>query len=414
MTMLRRILTVLISLTIVSFAQSADDDIQKGKIRKIDVDKGIVTLVNVDGKEYEAVVTEKTRFMNASGQAMKDGLKDRAVKEGIPVMFKVIVNDGKATLVGMKLIDPSAPMGPRPDPVDTSKFKPLAELGNDEYHGYKGGLYPDGKSTRPADHEKAGLARAKLVQPRDADGKPSADGKIVLLSVGMSNTTQEFSGFIRLAKDDPEKNPKLVLVDGAQGGMTAAAIKDPESGSGSRFWTTIDKRLKDADVTREQVQVVWIKEADAQPSQGFPKYAQTLQAELKHIVQLIHKRFSNVQLVYLSSRTYAGWATTRLNPEPYAYESGFSVKWLIEDQIKGDKELNYDSSKGEVKAPWLSWGAYLWANGEKKRSDGFRYEKNDFGNDGTHPSASGVRKVAGLLLDFFKTDTTTKGWFLKS
>jgi hypothetical protein len=31
--------------------------------------------------------------------------------------------------------------------------------------------------------------------------------------------------------------------------------------------------------------------------------------------------------------------------------------------------------------------------------------------DGTHPSASGVRKVAQLLMDFFSADSTAKTWF---
>ena len=33
--------------------------------------------------------------------------------------------------------------------------------------------------------------------------------------------------------------------------------------------------------------------------------------------------------------------------------------------------------------------------------------------DGTHESPSGQRKVGQLLLRFFKTDPTTRGWFLK-
>jgi hypothetical protein len=162
------------------------------------------------------------------------------------------------------------------------------------------------------------------------------------------------------------------------------------------------------------VQVAWIKEADAGPKQGFPKYAQTLQAELKQIVQLMHKRFPNLQLVYLSSRTYGGYATTALNPEPYAFESGFSVKWLIEEQLKADKELNFDPKKGEVKAPWLSWGPYLWANGTTKNSDGLAYEQSDFGPDGTHPTQEGQKKIAAHMLKFFKADSTAKPWFLRT
>jgi hypothetical protein len=298
--------------------------------------------------------------------------------------------------------------------ADTSKLKPLTELGTGDYHGFPGGLYPGGKNERPADHETAGLALAQLVQPLDADGKPSANGKIVLLSVGMSNTTQEFSTFKRVADDDRDKNAKLVIVDGAQGGMSANRIINPEdNGSGTRYWTTVDQRLKSAGVSRAQVQVAWIKQADPGPTQGFPKYALLLQAELRQLVQHLHHRFPNLKLAYLSSRIYGGYAKTSLNPEPYAYESAFAVKWLIDEQLKGGPALNFDPAKAAVKAPWLSWGPYLWANGTTKRADGLSYEESDFAGDGTHPSAAGQRKVAGHLLHFFKTDSTAKSWFLR-
>src|SRR6185436_19532423 len=145
-------------------------------------------------------------------------------------------------------------------------------------------------------------------------------------------------------------NPRVQFVNGAQGGMTAAAIQDPDDGRrGKQYWDTVDQRLQQAGVSRDQVQVIWIKQADAGPNQGFPKYATTLQEELARIVQLLPGRYPNVKLVYLSSRTYGGYAKTPLNPEPYAYEYGFSVKWLIEQQLKGDAGLNYDPKKGAVK-----------------------------------------------------------------
>jgi hypothetical protein len=195
--------------------------------------------------------------------------------------------------------------------------------------------------------------------------------------------------------------------------MTARAIQDPDDDhQGTRYWNTVDERLEDAGVTRAQVQAVWIKQADARPDQGFPRYAKTLQAELTKIVQVLAQRFPNLKLVYLSSRTYGGYAKTPLNPEPYAYESGFSVKWLIERQLRGDKALNYDPSRGKVTASWLSYGPYLWANGKTKRADGFSYDEEDFAGDGTHESPSGQRKVGKLMLQFFKTDTTTGGWFV--
>jgi hypothetical protein len=213
---------------------------------------------------------------------------------------------------------------------------------------------------------------------------------------------------------EEDTNPRLVFVNGAQGGMTAAAIQDPEdNGRGTKYWSTVDDRLKAAGVTRAQVQVIWIKQADAGPTQGFPAYAQKLQEELARIVQLLPNRFPNIKLVYLSGRTYGGFAKTPLNPEPYAYESGFSVKWLIEQQLQGDPALNYDAKRGPVTAPRLSWGPYLWDNGVIPRADGYRPEESDFAGDGTHHAGPGIDKMGILLLQFFQTDSTGRPWFVR-
>ena len=104
-----------------------------------------------------------------------------------------------------------------------------------------------------------------------------------------------------------------------------------------------------------------------------------------------------------------------LNPEPYAYESAFSVRSLIEDQIKGKTELNFDPKKGQVQSPLLLWGPYLWDDGvTPQKSDGLIWKREDLAGDGTHPSQSGRQKVAELLLTFLKTDVNAKGWFLRS
>lgn len=122
---------------------------------------------------------------------------------------------------------------------------------------------------------------------------------------------------------------------------------------------------------------------------------------------MLGDRFPNLQLAYLSSRSYGGYATSPLNPEPFAFESGFSVKWLIERQIDGDPALNFDAARGPVEAPWLAWGPYIWADGANPRADGLSYTRADFAADGTHPSPLGARKVAEQLLGFFKGDSTT-------
>jgi hypothetical protein len=101
-----------------------------------------------------------------------------------------------------------------------------------------------------------------------------------------------------------------------------------------------------------------------------------------------------------------------LNPEPYAYESGFAVRWLIERQIAGDSTLASEGPRAA--APWLAWGPYLWANGLTPRGDGLIWERSDFVNDGTHPSESGRRKVAEMLLAFFHNDPLARQWYLRA
>jgi lysophospholipase L1-like esterase len=62
----------------------------------------------------------------------------------------------------------------------------------------------------------------------------------------------------------------------------------------------------------------------------------------------------------------------------------------------------------------LLWGPYLWTDGMKGRAgDSMKWRKEDTRADGTHPSPSGQQKVAELLLTFFKSDGTSKGWFAK-
>ena len=48
------------------------------------------------------------------------------------------------------------------------------------------------------------------------------------------------------------------------------------------------------------------------------------------------------------------------------------------------------------------------------RSDGLYFEKTDYTDvDQMHHSAIGIQKMGQRLLTFFKTDPTTRGWFLK-
>ncbi|TDI12216.1 MAG: hypothetical protein E2P04_06170, partial [Acidobacteria bacterium] len=130
---------------------------------------------------------------------------------------------------------------------------PLNDLGAGLYLGEVGGLYPGGSNQRPANHD-LNLDRVGRVLLRDAQGNPDPQfGTIVLMSVGMSNTTQEFRAFQTLAGDDQERNAAVVLVDAAEGGQAAHTIADPDAA----YWNGVDQTLAASGVTPLQVQAVW-------------------------------------------------------------------------------------------------------------------------------------------------------------
>ncbi len=285
---------------------------------------------------------------------------------------------------------------------------PLIDFGNATYRGFQGGLYPNGFNERPASHTAAGLAIAQSIRPLNSSGNADASGKIVWLSIGMSNTTQETQAFLSLMETYPDKNPSLALVDGAVGGQGINEINNPAAS----YWNSVNKRLDASGFSAAQVQVIWFKEAEKFPSDtSFTTYPDALKQKFSSVMQILKSKFPNLKLCYLSSRIYGGYAATPENPEPYAWYSGWTVKRLIADQISGDASLSYQGSNAP--AAWLSWGPYAWANGSNPRSDGLLWLRSDFEADGTHPSGQGRQKVAQMLLQFFSTDETTKPWFLK-
>ena len=174
---------------------------------------------------------------------------------------------------------------------------------------------------------------------------PSASGRYVLLSIGISNTTQEFcsqgSGlpcdswtFMGQAATDIAVNrTALALVNGAAGGVTADRWVSAASPEYDRIR---DTRLVPQGFSERQVQIAWVKVANAQPAISLPAAqadASNLVQQMGNIARAMKSRYPNLRIIFFSSRIYAGYATTTLNPEPYAYESGLAVKWVVQAQI---------------------------------------------------------------------------------
>jgi hypothetical protein len=276
---------------------------------------------------------------------------------------------------------------------------PLTDLGSAQYFGFAGGLYPDGKNEPPSAYMEAGVAPGASVQPLDRGGKPSCSGKIAMMSIGMSNTSQQFSEFIRLANADARKNPSLVMIDAALNGAAATEIAMPYCD----YWMHVDRQLQRIEVSAAQLQVIWLKTALARDRRRFPENARLLQRTLRSILEILSAKFPQLKFVYISSRTYGGYSESDLSPEPGAFESAFAIKWLIEERI--------NNPSPDRSIPWVSWGPYLWANGLTPRSDGLIWERNDFELDGVHTSSQGALKVATMLLEFFQRDAAANLWF---
>lgn len=310
----------------------------------------------------------------------------------------------------------------------------LPDLGVRTYLGLEGGLYPGGSNVMPVAHATRGRERASQIRPLDVEGSASPSGKVVLLSVGMSNTSQEFCNppaenplicrgeqpFMPRAERDSEVNHhSLVIVNGARGGHAVDAWDHP---SDSIYDRVRDDVLLPQGLSEAQVQVIWLKQANrgssARPSlPSGDADAYVLVEALGRTIRTLKVRYPNLQHVFLSSRTYGGYAANpRTNsPEPYAYETGFAVKWLIEAQIRQVEAGVVDPRAGDLGpavAPWIAWGPYLWANGMEPRSDGLVWRREDFHADGIHPAPAGQGKVATMLLRSFKIAPERRCWFV--
>ncbi len=171
--------------------------------------------------------------------------------------------------------------------------------------------------------------------------------------------------------------------------------------------------LAKAGGTPAQVQVVWVLHA-LRETGPFPAYAQELQRYLEATARNLKVHFPNLKLAYYTSRERA-YIMYRKG-EPDCYEAGFSIRWMIAKQTKGEPDLNWDVTKGPVKAPLILWGPYFWCDGLKPRSDGLIWtccEPTTDVYNNPHPEASGAQKCADQLYAFFKTDPTATPWCLR-
>ena len=164
------------------------------------------------------------------------------------------------------------------------------------YLHFAGGLYGNGSNKVPASHDADGISAGAAVQSLDQNGNPSKTGAIVFLGIGMSNATEEFSAFISTAASTTGVNhTTLAMEDGATGaatacywtvalGPTGAACPDAKGVLLDNQYDRVRDTVlatattapsapngcggppnPDALLDGEQVQVLWIKNANPRP-----------------------------------------------------------------------------------------------------------------------------------------------------
>ncbi len=249
------------------------------------------------------------------------------------------------------------------------------------------GLYEDGNEM-PAPH----AARAPDVVP--------VGGVIGVVSLGMSNGSQEWARFMDVVAGQPFIAPSLRFADGAIGGEPMMNWADPAA----TVWNDSVARIQGDGLLPAQVQVVWMKmgsrlgELPVSQAARIEQERQWLRSTIANAAAV----FPNLKRIYISARIYAGYEDSVNHAEPQTgYDNGLAVRALVADAVAEDTAI------------WTGWGPYLWADGLTPRRDGLIWQCSDFEDDGVHPSASGEQKVADQLLDFFSSEPTACEWFLR-
>jgi hypothetical protein len=405
--------------------------------------------------------------------------------------------------------DPKIPL------TDMGQNRCYLGSGNNCSQGFRGGLFDGqfdtGCNNPPAMHDAVGRARAALVTPLDTNGAPSSSGKVVMLSVGMSNASYEFYGCSKVPSGGTDcsvcaasptqysvmgkfsslanRNTKLVLLNGAAGQQEASTWTDPNGSNYQRINQCSNYLGPQSGLSPNQVQVVWLKDVDVGPNQGttdvsLPGTAQSgvpnntadaywLEYNLSNMLRALKTNYPNLRQVFLSSRSYGGFVVDQTDPsrlEPFPYESGYGVKWLVKAQVDqmnsatnpsgcmvdvngGDLNSNVATSgQGTTctiglapTVPWIVWdqlpattslagSTYFWAFEDTSsarnvytNANGMKWPhsiptdptcnpstKDDdyFIADGQHPNPCGVNQVGTVLINYFSNSRYTSGWFL--
>jgi len=288
------------------------------------------------------------------------------------------------------------------------ELPPINELGSEKFMGKTGGLYPGGSNEMPESFYNDAITMAESIAPLSSNGNPDENGKIGMISIGASTVAMFGKSVESLIYNVPGINNNLTFVNGGVGGQDLNKIADQNG----RYWSKVDQEVINAGLTNEQIQVMWFQEDDLRnTTSAFPERADMLVESFIWHIQQMKKRYPNLKLLYLTGRHTTDYMPAKAKEkhrEPRAYLNGWACKWVIEEQINGNKELTYMGE--DAKSPLILWGPYFWTQGDITRKDGYSFTPDMVKTDGVHPNTLGEIKVANDLLDFWKADPVSSIW----
>jgi hypothetical protein len=245
----------------------------------------------------------------------------------------------------------------------------------------------------------------RLVE-RQAPTVTAVDGVLGVVCVGMSNGVQECNRWIQQVAGPwrAEVNPAVRIVNCAVGAHAIERWSDPAFDA--VLWDDcLTRRIVQAGVRPDQVRVIWHKAANqfgGPPGGGqLPPYPapnanyHLFMSNQRAFAARVRGKFTAVQAVYTTGRSYGGYVPGGPRGEPQAYEESHALNIWLRDNPSVD-------------GVWYGWGPYIWApacGSGVHNGAGVCYDQDDYRDDGVHPSTAGELKIARLLHDRFRRET---------
>lgn len=196
-------------------------------------------------------------------------------------------------------------------------------------------MYPDGYNTMPYPHFAAGMNISRQVLPLDTLGNLDLlDGKAGLICLGASTAGNAFNHFKSVAEADPMVNPCLRFVNAALGAKGLEIMLDTVVNSW--YWDdNVMVDIEDANISRYQVQVIWIMVTSRVDTlMLWPYQPRQVADKFEALMPILLAKFPNLKQVYASGFGYGGYADPTkefydMIVEPASYWNNWSIKfWL--------------------------------------------------------------------------------------